>query len=364
MESSPLAIATAAPAREQGWILGRGWDVRWLIGSALIGPVILAWVYAGGSSTAINLGVTALIGGPHLFATYTQTYLDPRFRRRHLWVLVAATVLVPAFVVYWTFVDFQVLLSVFIFAASVHVLQQNAFLTDVYRVRSGLREWRWARWIDYGLLLICIYPVASYKIVHGNFALGDVQILIPSFLMVPATYWAVWAVFGTLLALWIAKTRAEARAGVLNRPKTLLIGVTTTVAFLAPVAASGERLELAFQSVNAWHSIQYLGLVWCVQMLRKEHGLLQSRFAERISGPGRPAWTFFGLCFATTMVLLVGLIGLAKADPFHLTFQQYYYMGVLSCLLIHYVLDGYLFAMSTRPDAETASLPYRSLAYV
>lgn len=362
MASPSIAVAASRSSPELTWIHGRGWDLRWLIGSSLIVPLILLWVWGGGSSMAINLGVTALIGGPHLFATYTATYLDPRFRKRHLWVLVAATILVPAFVVYWTFVDFQVLLSVFIFAASVHVLQQNAFITDIYRLRAGLPERRSARWIDYGLLLVCIYPIASYKIVNGSFALGDVQILIPSFLMTPATYWAVWIVFGVLLAAWLAKTHEELRTGTLNRAKTLLIGVTTAIAFLVPMAASGERLELAFQSVNAWHSIQYLGLVWAVQAMRKQKGLVDTRLGASISGSGKPAVRFYGLCLLTTLALLGALFGLAKADPFGLAFPQYYYMCVLSCLLIHYVLDGYLFAVSTRAGADAGDLPYTALA--
>lgn len=362
LHAADLALtAPITPRRAHVWIGGRSFDLRWLIGSALIGPPILAWVYAGGSSLAINLGVTAIIGGPHLFSTYIATYADPRFRRQYAWFLVAATILVPSFVAYWTFVDFQILLSVFIFAASAHVLQQNAFITDVYRARAGLPERRWARWVDYGLLMICIYPVASYKLVHGTFALGDTPILIPAFLMTPATYWGVWIFFGAMLALWLRKSWLEQREGVLNVPKTVLIAVTTGVAFVAPMAASGADLELAFQCVNAWHSIQYLGLVWWIQSVRKERGLIESRFVAAISGPGRAASRFYGLCFGITLALLGGLIALANFDPWGLEFDQYYYLGVLSCLLIHYVLDAYLFAVSARRDTDPTSVPYAAL---
>ena len=127
------------------------------------------------------------------------------------------------------------------------------------------------------------------------------------------------------------------------------------------MAASGERLELAFQCVNAWHSIQYLGLVWWIQSVRKQRGLIDSRFEAAISGPGRAAWGFYGLCFGVTIALLGGLIGLATLDPWGISFDQYYYLGVLSCLLIHYVLDGYLFAVSARRGADPASVPYAAL---
>ncbi len=358
MDTTMSQTDALAQQGQGAWINGWKWDIGWLIGSCAVVPIVLLFVWQGASADLINIGVTAVVGGPHLFATYTATYMDPRFRRTHGWVLLAAAILVPAFVVYLTLVNFQVLLSIFIFSASFHVLHQNAYLTDVYRARARRPEAPWSRLIDYGLLMVCIYPIASYKLVNHSFMLGDVEILIPSFLMTPATYWLVWTGFAFFLAAWLVKTFSEAKQGNLNPPKTILIGVTTVVAFFAPIAADGERLELAFQSINAWHSIQYLGMIWLIQKVRKSRGLIESSFVRSISGEGRSAWAFYGFCVAITGLLFAVLLGLNKLDPFHLPFQQYYYMGVLSCLLIHYVLDGYLFAVSTRPAASIERLPY------
>lgn len=341
-----------------GWINGRRWDLSWLIGSALIVPAVLVAVWAGVSSTAINLGVTALIGGPHLFSTYTATYFDGRFRRSHRWVLLAAMVLVPAFVVYWTLVDYQILTSAFIFLASLHVLQQNAYLSDVYRKRVGKPEPAWSRWNDYGLLFVSIYPIAAYKLVHGEFSLGDTKILIPSALLVPATYWAVSIAFALLFAVWVGKTLWEWRRGLLNRPKTLLIAVTTVVAFLVPMAEQGGRLELAFQGVNAWHSVQYLGIVWLIQKVRTEQGVVGSRLVRWMSAPTRRAWRFYGVCFAITAGMLAAVAMLAQMNPWHLRFEQYYAMMVLSPLLVHYAVDGYVFAVALKRPAATDTMPY------
>lgn len=357
MESWMLTATAGGQARST-WINGARWDIGWLIGSAIIVPVVLLFVWLGASSMVINLGTTAIIGGPHLWATYTATYMDPAFRRSNRAILILAAIAVPSFVIYWTIVDFQILLSVFIFAASIHVLHQNAYLTDIYRARYGKKEPMWSRFVDYGLMMTCIYPIAAYKLVHSNFMLGDVQILIPSFLMVPATYWVTWVAYAVLLTAWIAKSIVEARRGILNKPKTLLIGVTTVIAFFVPMAASGERLELAFQAVNAWHSIQYLGLVWYIQRVRKEKGLIESPFIAKISGTGRSSWYFYGFVFAVTMGMFLILMTIIKIDPLHLSFAQYYYMGVLSGLLIHYVLDGYLFTISNRAGAAVERVPY------
>ncbi|MFQ5507362.1 MAG: hypothetical protein ACE5F1_21565, partial [Planctomycetota bacterium] len=133
----PATAVVPPPQCASPWMRGRRWDLGWLIGSALVVPLVLAFVWSGASAELITLAVTALIGGPHLFSTFVATYLDRSFRRSHVGLLVAVTLLVPALVVYLTLVDFQVLLSFFIFAASVHVLHQNAYLTDIYRKRMG-----------------------------------------------------------------------------------------------------------------------------------------------------------------------------------------------------------------------------------
>ncbi len=37
----------------------------------------------GVSQTAVNLIVAGLIGGPHLYSTFTYTFMEPSYRRRH-----------------------------------------------------------------------------------------------------------------------------------------------------------------------------------------------------------------------------------------------------------------------------------------
>jgi len=68
------------------------WDLGWLVASVAVVPLGLLAVHAGVSSDFINIAVTLAVGGPHLFSTYLATYLDPRFRRSHRGLLVAALV--------------------------------------------------------------------------------------------------------------------------------------------------------------------------------------------------------------------------------------------------------------------------------
>jgi hypothetical protein len=196
------------------------------------------------------------------------------------------------------------------------------------------------------------YPIASYKLVHDDFVLGSVAILLPPFLKHEITPWIVSGVFGALLLAWLGKTLHEARTGTLHGPKTLLIGLTTATAFTVPATAGGSRLELAFQAVNAWHSIQYLGLIWLVLALKRERGSQESRWVASLSGPGGPAWRFYGLLFLFTAALLAGVFALATWKPFPLGADQYYYMFVLSALLVHYAWDTYLFFGAMRGTEE------------
>src|SRR2546421_20377 len=75
-------------------------------------------------------------------------------------------------------------------------------------------------------------------------------------------------VSGVVLGAWRHKKALEQREGSLNGPKALLIGVTVFFSFLVPGNAGPSRLELAFQSMNAWRSFQYLGLVWLINTMR------------------------------------------------------------------------------------------------
>ncbi|HEX9298413.1 MAG TPA: hypothetical protein VF881_21395 [Polyangiaceae bacterium] len=332
------------PTTQWPWLKSATFDVLMLVASVVIVPAVLIAVWLGASSASINLGVTAIVGGPHVFGTFTATFADRSFRKRHPW-LIASSLLIPAGVVWLSIHHFQALMSAFIMAASLHVLHQCAYLTDCYRTKAGFRERPWARLVDYGLLFTSIYPIALYKIVHGTFYLGDVAIIIPSVFMHMQTVYLEWIAFSAFLGLWIYKTMLEQREGTLNGPKTLLVGVTVFFAFLVPGTAGQTRLELAFQSMNAWHSFQYLGLVWLINTMRHERGQLTNKFVARLSGPKGAKW-FYAWNVAVTLVLLVVVKGVVTWDPLRLAADQYYYMLILSPLLIHYYFDTFVFLTS------------------
>jgi len=102
--------ATSAPGV---WLRSPAWDLSFLILSAgLVCVPLLLYHGFGISQTAVNLLVAGLIGGPHLYSTFTYTVMEPNYRRRHRRFL-AASMSIPVIVTIMAFVDLQVLLTIF-----------------------------------------------------------------------------------------------------------------------------------------------------------------------------------------------------------------------------------------------------------
>ncbi len=56
---------------------------------ALVSAVVLAFLTI--AQDAGGAFVTALVGGPHVFATFTATFANKNFRRRNPWLIASST---------------------------------------------------------------------------------------------------------------------------------------------------------------------------------------------------------------------------------------------------------------------------------
>jgi hypothetical protein len=332
--------------REPGWIYKASWDLPVLILSAALVPLpflvawtaqVSGWMSPKQAIDLINIAVATLIGGPHLFSTVTYTFLDRRFRSQHGRYAYLSLAL-PAGVIYFGVYHYTLLITFFFTWASLHVLHQVIYLADCYRLRSGFRESAWSRAVDYGVILTGLYPIGIYKIALGQFRVGGVLLKYPDFLRPLRLDIVAGALFGLLLAAWIAKTVAEFRAGRGNTGKTLLIGITSVVSFCLPL---GSNLDVLFQGYNTWHSFQYLFLLWLINRLRDRRGELEDGFVRRMvrrEGMGAYYVSFLG----ATGVLVLVTMAVRAATP--LSADQSYFVVVLSVLLMHYYFDHFLFA--------------------
>lgn len=105
---------------------------------------------------------------------------------------------------------------------------------------------------------------------------------------------------------------------------------------------------MAFQGLNVWHSFQYLAVVLYLNRVRAEKGLIGSEYVAKVSKSGR---SLYLLCLMFTLgaglayVLVRLILHFTGAWGGDLTQHHYFafYSVVLSCLLIHYYFDHFLF---------------------
>ena len=336
------------------WLVSPGYDLGFIILSAalLVFPHLSHALV--GSNVGVDLIVTMLIGGPHLFATYTMTVMEPDFRARYPRYARGA-VLLPVLIVSLAALNLTLLVTIFFFWASVHVIHQAAFVADAYRLKDP-RGWTWpSRVIDYGLLGTCMYPVATSKLMHGEFVTGGRTLLFPAFLKLEAIPVLLWIAFFGFLAAFVIKTLREARTGLWHGPKTLHMSLATILFLLTPLL---PNLDVAFQGLNTWHSFQYLALVLYLNRLRESRGLIGSPVVRSVS---RRGWRLYALCLGFTVgagvlfFLVLGVVSSLGLFPtggpmpalfLTVTREQYYfsfYSVILSFLLIHYYFDHFLF---------------------
>jgi hypothetical protein len=294
------------------------------------------WMSERQAIDAINILVAALVGGPHLFSTFTVTFLDRSFRRNHrayTWL----SLVIPIVVIYLGVYQYTWLITFFFSWASLHVLHQIIYLADCYRAKRGVADPLWSRAVDYGVILTGLYPVGMYKLSLGQFHVGGVLLPYPDCLRALHLPEVAGVLFGGLLIAWVAKTVAEARRRTISHPKTLLIGITSVVSFVLPM---GSNLDILFQGYNTWHSFQYLFLMWLINRLRFQRGEIDNVFVRSLAR--RRSMIPYYLCFlgATGATVLV-TFAVRALTP--LSADQSYFVVILSTLLMHYYFDHFLF---------------------
>jgi hypothetical protein len=367
MTVSTPAFPTQSPS-QQPWLRTRNWDLGFITLSVLmvampylaylglmrLSTLVEPLTAALGASpdsisrNLVNATVALLVGGPHMYATFTRTALDTDFVQRHPRLLRSA-LLIPLVVISLALLNLTLLLTIFFFWASVHVLHQIIYITELYNHKSQSVLPLFSRLADYAVILTALYPLAAWKISTGAFAIGVNNLSDTVGAIVPLGPWMVWlagSAFGVSLLAWLGKTIVEWRRKELHGPKTLFIALTVTASFFVPALGN---LDTAFQGMNVWHSFQYLALTWMLNNLRQSRGEIErSKFVSRLSTDGSARrYYIFNIGLTIADGLLAGMIFLvlryALNLPFDYAFDRAYYIAVLSFLWIHYYFDHYLF---------------------
>lgn len=369
MSATTLSLpAQPLPMSEGKWIYHQKWDLIFISLSVILVPVPYAiWllmkdvfqVESELGRQAVNLIIAALIGGPHMYATFTRTALDNNFQAKYRGFL-RSSIIIPLIVITLALTDLTLLLTIFFFWASIHVLHQILFVVEAYNQKATKAPRQTAlslssRLIDYAVVLTSLYPFAAYRIaITQDFSMGPNHLndIIPSIFEQPWVVWAASLAFGVSAVAFVIKTILELRAGTAHIPKIIFIVLTTIAAFFVPVLGN---LDTAFQGMNVWHSFQYLALTWYINRLRADRGdLNQMPLVKRISNQGQ-ARLFYGFNLALT-IGAVGIIAVVFAILHYLVggkwaeasyaLETSYYIGVLCFLWVHYYHDHFLFTQS------------------
>ena len=373
-----MAVSTATVSTQQArhpmWLYTRTFDLRFISLSVILVAApyliyllllnmeaVLFPLTAALGTTAddlsrnfVNASVALLVGGPHMYATWTRTGLDRDFATKHRKFLTVGLV-IPVVVTLLALFNLPLLLTIFFFWASIHVLHQIIYITELYNERKHVSLTLFSRGIDYAVVLTALYPLAAWKIANNKFAIGQNNLSqqvndVLGIVGLSAGSW-MWILAGGAflisLVLWISKTVVEARNGTLHRPKTLFIGVTVAASFMVPALGN---LDTAFQGMNVWHSFQYLALTWMLIHVRQQRGELKnSPFVEKMSTDNKDARRYYafniGLTIADVGLALVIFVILWQVFkyPFDAAFDRGYYIAVLSFLWMHYYQDHFLF---------------------
>lgn len=372
--SVSAATLPVRPAPERSWLYNRNWDLKYISLSvilvaapytiylillnlqSIVGPLASALGTTADdmSRNVVNASVALLVGGPHMYATWTRTGLDRDFAAKHRKFL-ASALIIPVIVTLLALFNLPLLLTVFFFWASIHVLHQIIYITSLYNEKQKVNLTLFSRLSDYAVILTALYPLAAWKIANGKFTIGQNnlstmvdQVLGIFGLSIGAWMWIlVGAAFAVALVVWIAKSIVEYQQGVLHKPKTLFIGVTVAASFFVPALGN---LDTAFQGMNVWHSFQYLALTWMLIHLRaRQGGLKNSPFVEKMAVDGKAARRYYafniGLTIADVGLALVIFLILWQVAGFSFdaAFDRGYYIAVLSFLWMHYYQDHFLF---------------------
>jgi hypothetical protein len=374
---SATALSSPAQVRQMSegkWIYNRQWDLVFISFSVVLVPVpYLIWVLMGDvlriesdiGRQAVNLLIAVLIGGPHMYATFSRTALDQDFRKNY-GGFIRSSIIIPLIVVTLALTNLTLLLTIFFFWASIHVLHQIIFVVAAYDQKAGQTAGQarnsmtdtlspLSRLIDYGVVLTSLYPLAAYRIaISQDFSIGPTNLndTIPAFFEQPWIVYAAFAAFGTAVLAFIIKSGIEWRNGTAHVPKIIFISLTAIASFIVP---SLGNLDTAFQGMNVWHSFQYLALTWYINRLRADRGdLSQKPMLKRMSEDGK-ARLFYGFNLAltagagvvigTVFIILHFVVGGKWAEA-SFALETSYYIGVLSFLWIHYYHDHFLFTQT------------------
>jgi hypothetical protein len=364
-----MSGAAATPA---GWIGGRRNDLFFFFGgSAVAGAVGLVLLLAPALVVPVWWAWLFLVDGPHLFATWTRSYLDPDDRRKYGGLLVWSLLAFVPGAVAWAILagtgertPFDLFLLLATLWAYFHAIRQQYGILAVYHrldatpaASRRLDSWflQGALWAMY-LLLMLAHP-ASREALKLPPALSGGSLV------------AALSACGVLTLatlFYVASIAMRRRAGHAVRPALfVLLPVVALQAFAVFVVGSFEPLMEGPAHIEQFflaaavvggipHGLQYLGIVFAANR-RRYAAAPRAGIVPRLGASPRLAYAFL-------LVLAAGYLALnavREGSPLPASFATgalpsagflALYWGLF---FHHYWLDQYLWRPSRDPQLRS-----------
>ena len=119
------------------------------------------------------------------------------------------------------------------------------------------------------------------------------------------------------------------------------------------------NLDTAFQGMNAWHSFQYLGLLWLMNRNSYDRGEIRNGFFDSLMQPGRHK-RFYGVALLATFSVIALVLGVVirQAAPEHPEVQWKWLNGTTAVVVLGVLLM--LLGPSGADDSSSALLIHKN----
>jgi hypothetical protein len=245
------AVATAPAGTPSRWIVNRGVDLTFVIGSAAAGYVYLL-LY-----TALHVKISLLwwfwsvgFDGTHIFATASRTYFDAESRARDRKLLYGSLLVFFSLGPLMVLAGQKGLLALLVgIWAYYHVIRQHYGFLVLYKVKNRDLLPLDNRLDRLFLGVMMIFPPFHRFFLHHPEEIG---------IKLAISQWEplFWVVVGATAAVWLARQRGRFPNDL---PKYLLFAAIIPLHWLTFAYMSWQA---AVPTVTIVHNLQYHALVW------------------------------------------------------------------------------------------------------
>lgn len=356
MSSEATTSKRMASPFSTGWIISANDDLLYFIGSVTAGYLLLALNQVWGVSLLILVFVWAIVfDGPHVWGTFSRTYLDAEERRQRARLLYGCAfwfVLGPAMVLSTQWSHRDVFAKSFFFFANIwayyHLVKQHYGFMVLYKKKNcDLDPW------DNALDRLFLVFLLGYPFIRMIFGYPPAREYLPVSFNRPFETALLRVLFVAMLGvifLWATRQvyRLVARVPV-NVPKYLLLAACIPLHWIviwSVVRANLTPLALV-PLLTLPHNIQYHRLVWFHNSNKYRKPEAEHRFGFAVfANKTFLRYAIFGLLFNFLYQLPRSFVGTTND---YMTTQSIIAAFFWGYAFTHYYLDARIWRVRRDP---------------